>query len=66
MKAAKNNTCYCYTCEREYHYLGINSHRAAHRRRRENCIIGYTNGKVRSFKFSDTPNSELDGKGAKK
>lgn len=37
-------TCYCYTCKRAFHYLGIARHRAAHRERLETCIIRYSNG----------------------
>ena len=43
--------CYCHTCKKHYHYLGINSHRAAHRRRRETCTITYTTGKTLTFNF---------------
>ena len=44
--------CYCHTCKRSFHYLGINSHRAAHRRKREDCEITYTNGDRHKFRFS--------------
>lgn len=36
--------CYCYTCEKYFHYLGIAKHRAAHRDKKENCTIMYTHG----------------------
>lgn len=41
--------CYCHTCDRRFHYLGINSHRAAHRRRGEKCTITYTHGNMLTF-----------------
>lgn len=39
---AKN--CHCYTCDRDFHCLGIMRHRAMHRDRREDCDIEYTYG----------------------
>ncbi len=36
--------CYCHTCKRWFHSLGIASHRAAHRRRHQSVKITYTNG----------------------
>lgn len=36
--------CYCHTCGRSYHYLGIAGHRAAHRRRRELVKITMASG----------------------
>lgn len=36
--------CYCYTCERYFHSLGIARHRAMHRDKREDCKIKYANG----------------------
>jgi len=44
--------CYCYTCEREIHHLGIMSHRAAHRRRGEDCKIEFSTGRVVAYQFS--------------
>lgn len=37
-------TCYCKTCKKWFHYLGIAMHRMAHRNRGENCTIMYTSG----------------------
>lgn len=37
--------CYCFTCKKGVHHLGIASHRAMHRRREENCEIRYSTGK---------------------
>ncbi len=42
-------TCYCHTCKRHFHYLGINRHRAMHRDRRELCTITYTTGNTLTF-----------------
>jgi len=66
MKVTTFKECYCYTCHRRYHYLGINSHRAAHRRRAEDCTIAYTNGNVMAYKFSDTPDTVLTVSGGRK
>lgn len=52
MRVTKDKNCYCHTCGREFHYLGINSHRAMHFRRREDCDITYTHGDRRYFSFS--------------
>ena len=48
-----HKTCYCHTCKKAYHYLGINRHRAMHRDRREDCRITYTYGDTYTFNFSD-------------
>ncbi len=44
--------CYCHNCKKDFHYLGISSHRAMHRRRREDCTITYTNGNTYIHEFS--------------
>ncbi|TFH41642.1 MAG: hypothetical protein E4H01_14630 [Lysobacterales bacterium] len=41
-------TCYCITCKKWFHYLGIARHRTMHRDRGENCRIRYTNGSTYS------------------
>ncbi len=46
--------CYCHTCDRDIHHLGIMSHRAAHRRREENCRITFSDGRTVSYKFQKT------------
>ena len=43
-KTPSLKTCYCRTCDRAFHYLGIMRHRAMHREKRENCEITYTHG----------------------
>jgi hypothetical protein len=44
-------TCYCHTCDRWFHYLGIARHRAAHRDKKETCKITYTNGETYLYKY---------------
>lgn len=45
--------CYCHTCEKPFHYLGITRHRAMHRDRREDCKITYTSGDTYLHEFSN-------------
>lgn len=52
MKVTSEKNCFCHTCNKEFHYLGINSHRALHRRRHQDCRITYTHGDTYVFKFS--------------
>lgn len=53
MRARLSKDCYCYTCAKSFNYLGIASHRASHRRRREDCTIMFTYGDVKSWKYSE-------------
>lgn len=53
MKVTNEKNCYCHTCQKDFHYLGIMSHKAAHRRRKEDCRITYTYGDTYNFKFSE-------------
>lgn len=46
-------TCYCHTCYKEFHALGIARHRAMHRDKREDCKITYTNYDTYLHKFSE-------------
>ena len=50
--AGARGVCYCETCEREIHRLGIGSHRAAHRRRRQDCRIVFSGGRTRLYRYS--------------
>ena len=43
--------CYCHTCRKWFHYLGINRHHAMHRDKRENHKITYASGITKSWKF---------------
>lgn len=45
-------TCFCRTCARSFHPLGIMRHRAMHRDRNEDCEIMYTDGTVYRHGFS--------------
>ena len=44
--------CYCHTCKKEYHHLGIARHRAMHRDNKEKCVITFSTGKTYTFDFS--------------
>lgn len=52
MKVTRDKNCYCHTCNKYFHYLGINRHRAMHREKKENCRITYTYGDTWDFKYS--------------
>ena len=52
MKVTNAKDCYCYTCKKAFHYLGIARHRAMHRDRKEDCIIMYTYGNIYKYKFA--------------
>ena len=52
MKVTIVKNCYCHTCKRSFHYLGITRHRAMHRARKEDCKITYTHGYTYIYKFS--------------
>jgi len=52
----KEKNCYCHTCEKTFHYLGITRHRAMHRDRKEDCKITYTYGDTYIHKFSNRHN----------
>ncbi len=45
-------TCYCHTCDKPFHPLGVMRHRAMHRDREEDCEIGYSDGTVYRHLFS--------------
>lgn len=51
-------TCYCHTCQKWFHYLGINRHRAMHRDKKEICKITYTDGNTCIFDFRDIKDGE--------
>lgn len=42
MKVTKDKNCWCCTCGRAFHYLGITNHRLWHRNRRQDCTITFT------------------------
>lgn len=45
-------SCYCYTCDRPFHSLGIMRHRAMHRDKRENCKIELKDG-VYTYEYAN-------------
>lgn len=49
--------CYCYTCRKYFHRLGIARHRAMHRDKKERCQIMFTSGSVIIYAF-DTKGGE--------
>ncbi len=51
MSHTNQKGCYCHTCDRWFNYLGIASHRAGHRRRKENCKITYTSGETSKYNY---------------
>lgn len=58
MKVTNTKNCYCHTCEKFFHYLGITRHRAMHRDKKEDCEITYTYGDTYIHKFSNKEKDE--------
>lgn len=52
MRVTRAKNCYCWTCAKDFHYLGINRHVAMHRDRREDCKVTYTYGDTHTYHFS--------------
>ena len=53
MASTNAKNCYCHTCGRAFHYLGITRHRAMHRGKYKDCEITYTHGDTYDHKFSE-------------
>jgi len=53
MRVTTLKNCYCHTCERAFHYLGITRHRAMHRDRKENCTIEFTHGDIYEYQYAN-------------
>jgi len=53
MRTTNNKNCYCYTCKKSFHYLGISRHRAMHRDKKENCEINFTNGDTYKWNYNN-------------
>lgn len=53
MKVTLAKNTFCHTCNKAFHYLGINRHRAMHREKMEDCTITYTYGDTHTFKYSE-------------
>ena len=51
-------TCSCWNCERAFTRISIASHRAMHRRKKQDCIISYTNGDTYFYEFSKEINEK--------
>ena len=52
--------CFCFTCDKEFHSLGIARHRAMHKDKKENCKIAFADGKVVSYTFEDKKKLEVE------
>ena len=50
--------CYCYTCYKDIHRLGIARHRAMHRDKKEDCKITYEDGTTINYRFSEDKKNE--------
>ncbi len=57
MKVTRDKNCYCHTCGKDYHYLGITRHRMGHKNRFEDCKITFTHGNTSSWSFSKLKNN---------
>lgn len=53
-----HKSCRCHTCERDFHYLGINRHVAMHRDRKEDCEVTFTYGDRYKYNFAEKPIDE--------
>lgn len=47
------NRCYCHTCHKGFYSLGIARHRAAHRDKKENCVITFSGGNTESYNYEN-------------
>lgn len=61
MRTLYDRTCYCHTCKRAYHCVGIARHRAMHRDRGENCTISYTYGNTVTYNYQRKREGEGHG-----
>lgn len=52
MKVTKHKECFCHTCDKFFHYLGIARHRMGHRKRKEDCEITFTHGNQIKWSYS--------------
>ena len=53
--APREKTCFCHTCQRDFHPLGIMRHVAMHRDRKQNCRVTYTQGDTYNWNFRNQP-----------
>lgn len=48
-----NKTCYCETCKKSFHPLGIMRHIAMHRDHYEDCYVKFTHGDRYHYRFKE-------------
>jgi hypothetical protein len=53
MRVTSSKNCYCHTCGKWFHYLGISRHRASHRDKKEDCKITFTYGDTHIWRYSE-------------
>ena len=47
-----DKTCYCHTCKRWFHHMGIARHRAMHRDKAQNCEITFSDGETYRWHYA--------------
>lgn len=52
MRVTPEKNCYCHTCSKWFHYLGIANHRLGHRNRKEKVTITFTHGETKTWDYS--------------
>ena len=53
MRVTCDKNCYCHTCDKWFHHMGIARHRAMHRDKRENCTITFTEGDTYTWEYGE-------------
>jgi hypothetical protein len=53
-KVGREPDCFCKTCNKDIHHLGIASHRSMHRRKKEKCLIIYSTGRMIEHDYAKT------------
>lgn len=61
MRVTNKKNCYCHTCDKDFHYLGISRHRASHREKKEDCKITFTHGNTFIWNYSNPKNKHWIG-----
>lgn len=49
----RSKECFCETCNKRFHHLGIMRHKAMHRDKRERCVITYTHGDTYEYNYDE-------------
>ena len=52
MFVTKQKNCYCHTCKKSFHYLGITRHRKMHKEKKQDCTITFTYGDKYTWNYS--------------